>query len=134
MKTARVWFILFLALLLPARSVLAAAMLCPVGSSGNQTELVLTGHAAGHHHATAARDSESTVSTHGHTGHADDEHGATHADKCDVCSAFCSVTPLLSTWASVAAPQDLSAVAFPDLTTPSPTFLSEGPERPPRSI
>jgi len=51
-----------------------------------------------------------------------------------LCCDFCSVTPLSSEPPSVPMPLNLSGVSFPDLFAPAPSFLSDGQERPPRSI
>jgi len=54
--------------------------------------------------------------------------------KCNLCCDFCSMTPLLSTQPSIPTPPNLSSVQFPDLFAPAPSFVSDGQERPPRSI
>jgi hypothetical protein len=54
--------------------------------------------------------------------------------KCNLCCDFCSMTPLLATLPSVPTPPNLSSVLFPDLSALAPSFLSDGQERPPRSI
>lgn len=128
MKLARIWLLLLLAVLLPIRGAVAAAMLCPVGSSGMQSEL-RHGEHAGHHgmdHHEAGHDHNGAAH---HDGH---DHEAT--DKCNMCSAFCSLTPLLSDVPALPEPEALPAIKFPDLSTPAPSFLSDGQERPPRTI
>ncbi|MEO6744243.1 MAG: DUF2946 family protein [Caldimonas sp.] len=130
-KSTRIWLILLLAVLLPVRSAMAAAMLCPPAGVGTQSEVHLEGvlhddgaaslvasdHAA-HHHGSSEDQSNDDAST---------------ADKCNVCSAFCSVTPLLSSVGASLAVREPSTTSFPDLSTPAVTFLSDGQERPPRS-
>ncbi|MEO6745275.1 MAG: DUF2946 family protein [Caldimonas sp.] len=132
MKTTRLWFILLLAVLLPVRGAMAAAMLCPTAGVGTQTEMHLNG---GHHgdtetaqpsHAHAGHD-------HGSSGHEDQDHASTQ-DKCNVCSAFCSVTPLVSSFSAEFSRREPAPASFPELSTPVLTFLSDGQERPPRSI
>ena len=134
-RTVRIWLLVFLAVLLPVRGAVAAAMLCPIGESGTQTELQVQaisamhesmdhsmaheGHAGAHEHASANH----------HDGH---DHGAT--DKCNMCSAYCSLTPLVSNSPMLPEPLALSAVKFPDLSSPAPSFISDGQERPPRTI
>jgi hypothetical protein len=51
-----------------------------------------------------------------------------------MCSAFCSLTPLMSEAPRLPEPDLLAAVRFPDLSTPAPNFLSGGQDRPPRTI
>lgn len=133
MKFVRLWFLLLLAVLLPIRGAVAAAMLCPVGSSGTQTELRaaepslhLDMDGVHAHHET---------SEHVHAGsdhHEGHDHGV--ADKCNMCSAFCSLTPLLTEPPRLPEPMALPSVKFPDLSTPAPSFVSDGQERPPRTI
>ena len=114
-------------------------MLCQVGSFGLQAEAQLTKHTHGHevtaagheqqHHAAASQDHGTD---HGHPGGSSHDHAGT-ADKCNFCSAFCSVTGLVSAGVTVAAPQTVSTV-FPHLYAPPPSFVSDGQERPPRTI
>lgn len=129
MNTARIWLLLLLAVLLPIRGAVAGAMLCSVGSAGMQAELQLVEPHAGHHdmgHHEAGHE-------HGGSGHHEHhDHGAT--DRCNMCSAFCSLTPLLSDVPRLPEPGALPALKFPDFSTPAPSFLSDGQERPPRSI
>ena len=124
----RIWFVVLLAALLPVRGAMAAAMLCPPAGVGTQSELRLMAtddQAVGHDHA---------VDGHAHTHASHSDHGQSGTDKCNLCSAFCSITPLLSAMPSVPQPFDLMAASFPDLSAPAPSFLSDGQERPPRSI
>lgn len=59
---------------------------------------------------------------------------AQQTQSCERCAAFCSLTPLLHSVPTLAAPGELRTTLFPDLSAPAPTFESGGPERPPRSI
>ena len=136
MKAVRIWLLVLLAVLLPVRGAVAAAMLCPVGSTGMQSELRVHEHPAGHeamdpvaahHHADGHHD-------HDGAGHDDDGQGHATSDKCNTCSAYCSLTPMVSEVPTLPEPVDSAAVKFPDLLSPAPTFLSDGQERPPRSM
>lgn len=118
LKTFRIWFLLLLAVLLPIRGAVAGAMLCPAGSAGLQSELRLDAHAAHHDHGAPSH-------------HDEHDHGV--ADKCNMCTAFCSLTPLLSDTPKLPEPLALPAVRFPDISSPAPSFLSDGQERPPRT-
>lgn len=127
-KTARIWLLLLMAVLLPIRGAVAGAMLCPFGGSGMQAELQVVEPHAGHHtmdHHEAGHDPDGGQ-------HEDHDHGA--KDKCNMCSAFCSLTPLLSDVPRLPEPGALPAMKFPDFSTPAPSFLSDGQERPPRTI
>ncbi len=126
-KIFRIWLLLLLALLLPIRGAMAAAMLCPGGSAGLQSELRLADPHAGH-----AMDHGAAPVGDGAAHHGD--HAAEAADKCNMCSAFCSLTPLASESPRLPEPEALPGIKFPDLCTPAPSFLSDGQERPPRTI
>ena len=86
-------------------------------------ELATIGHSAGH----AAMDD---ALSHDHSGGHD--HAA--SEGCNACSAYCSLTPLVSNLPTLAEPLDSTAVKFSDLSAPPPSFVSEGQERPPRTI
>lgn len=130
-KAVRVCFLLLLTALLPIRGAVAAALLCPVGNpqalSGMQG-----GGAYGLHGFEQAHPHDAGGRAHGgwnpHAGH---DHGA--VDKCHLCSAFCSLTPMMSETPRLPEPAVLSSLSFPDLSTPAPSFVSDGQERPPRT-
>lgn len=121
LRTARVLFVIFLALLIPVRGAVAGAMLCPTG-----------GTAA--HHATAEDDMADMHRAHAHHGQSETPAPhATHDTGCNLCATFCSMTPMPST-APTIEPSMLSAtLSFPALHAPAPSFQSGGPDRPPRS-
>ena len=125
MKAFRIWLLLVIAVLLPIRGAVAAALLCPMAGPGIQAEV----------QAMLAMHEEM-----GHVGHVmvhDDRHheGKDHdtPDKCNLCAASCCLTPLAGSVPTVVAPLDLMAAAFPDFSAPPPSFISGGQERPPRS-
>lgn len=133
-KTVRIWLLVLLAVLLPIRGAVAAAMLCPPTSSQSQ-EVGAVVAEADHH-----------VMVHGEHGHADHQHaghdtatpgtGGHHAEgvgKCNLCCNLCSMTPLLSTLPAALTPTDVSVVVFADPAALAPSFLGYGQERPPRS-
>jgi hypothetical protein len=139
LRTFRTWLLLLLVVLLPIRAAVAAAMLCPPASSGSQTELQLKHQGAhGHNGADAAMDhaGHEPVSTaqHDSSSGGTDHHFAGQPDKCNLCSAFCSVTPLVSTLTINFLVEDLTEASFPDVPTWLPSFIPAGQERPPRSI
>jgi hypothetical protein len=138
-KTARIWLLLLLALLLPVRGAVAAAMLCPIGMAGMEQEMVLSGEAARHdarQHMHGQPAGPEQAAGHGHT--ADDDRHASHdhttSDRCNACSALCSLTPWVTAAPSVFEPLDPAAVKFSELRAPAPSFLSDGQERPPRTL
>ncbi|OUM00890.1 hypothetical protein A8M77_18445 [Variovorax sp. JS1663] len=140
MKTFRRWLMLLVAVLLPIRGALAAGLLCPVGGFGLQTEVQLTQHTHGHEASAVGHEHqqhEVTAQDHGaghdHAGSGAPDLAGSAADKCNLCSAFCSVTGLISATVAIAAPQPVFTV-FPDLYAPPASFVSDGQERPPRTI
>ena len=143
MRTVRIWLLLLLAVLVPVRGAVAAAMLCPMPGAGGQVKLTLQHQASlpAHHAMDEATADAGHASMQDHPG-AQHDHGAGHhehgtsnqPDKCNMCSAFCSLTPLVSTTLTVAPPLEIAHSAFPPLSAPAPSFLSDGQERPPRSI
>jgi hypothetical protein len=132
-RSLRIVLLLLLAVLLPVRSAIAGAMLCPVTGSGTQAELRLAHDAArtAHHALDDALDAaHHAEGAHDHGAHHD--HGG-QPDKCSVCSAFCSAVPLIGSLPELLPPLDSVALAYPDDSAPAPSFLSDGQERPPRS-
>lgn len=135
MKHFRLWLLLLLAVLLPVRGAVAAAMFCPPAAAGTHSEFLVADEAMGQH-TMASATAESAAHEHAvrdHGSAADDESLGTH-DNCNLCSAFCSATPFVGSLPTMPTLQDVAATAFPDLLAPPPSFLSDGQERPPRSI
>jgi len=136
MRNIRTWLLVLLAVLLPIRGAVAAAMLCPVAGSGMQSEVILHGEKIGHHaqHESMPHDHHG-VGHHDHSvGHHEHGGSANGSDKCNLCSAFCSVTPLVSNLLTNFLAPDVAAASFPDFSPPATSFLRDGPERPPQSI
>lgn len=129
MKIVRLCLLLLLVVLLPVRGVMAGAMLCPGADSGSQlqTHLQHGDQSSAQSHAQHAMDEAMMDAHHEHTT-------SDHSDKCTMCSAFCSLTPLANTIPVAFPALDLASTNFPALATPDPSFLSDGQDRPPRSI
>ena len=134
MKQLRLWLIVLLVALLPIRGAMAAAMLCAKTGAGQATELRVAaaehahhGDHGGHDHHAAAK------ASHGHHGDTPQD-AAGHDNKCTMCSAFCSATPLPSAVPQLPELATAGTTQFADLHAPAPIFQSGGPERPPRSI
>ncbi|HEY9029395.1 MAG TPA: DUF2946 family protein [Burkholderiaceae bacterium] len=125
MKTLRIWLLLLLAVLLPVRGALAAAMPC-AGEGLHQPAGLVHAGAQLHHHMHAPGDAHAHAAAHAHA----------HAgvDKCNLCASCCSATPLPATFSLTIAPLEEPSASFPALQASTPTFLSEGQERPPRSV
>jgi len=137
-RTLRIWLLVLLAVLLPVRVAVAAAMLCPPASANGQSGVGTAVSEVDPHTRDAVDHAAHEHANHQHAGHDSDAPSAgEHHDgfgKCNLCCDFCSMTPLLSTLPSVPTPPSLSSVAFPAFLAPAPSFLSDGQERPPRSI
>jgi uncharacterized Fe-S radical SAM superfamily protein PflX len=135
-KSLRIWLLVLLAVLLPLRSALAAAMMCHVAGTGVQTEVQMAEQAHDHgqaHSRSASGDHHGAEPTSQAADHHDFANVGDPADKCNLCSAFCSVTGMVSGTATTAEPPSVATV-FPHLYAPPPSFVSDGQERPPRSI
>ncbi|MDE2398155.1 MAG: hypothetical protein KGL43_01245 [Burkholderiales bacterium] len=118
--------------MLPLRGVMASALLCPP-----------TAGAAQHAHASHASDGglhDSLGDSAPHHAQGDSGAGAHHhdgasgPDTCKLCSVCCSAPPLPSAVLSVPPPHALAAAGFPAVGACASSFLSDGQDRPPRSI
>lgn len=139
MKSVRFLVLVLLAALLPFRGAVAEVLLC-AGHAGHAAMAATSpDHAA--HQATASvaqpdcepavldqaqeHDSEQTGNHHGAPG---------AVAKCNTCTASCSMSPLVGETPVIPAP-----VRHPDRhasihDAPAPSHLTDGQERPPRSI
>jgi hypothetical protein len=139
-RTIRIWLLVLLAVMLSARGAVAAAMLCPPASESGPETVLMAGSGMNHRVMDVVEHA-----SHEHADH-QTEHAESGADapasgghhdgfgKCNLCCDVCSMTPLLSTLPAVPTPPSLFSVSFPHLFAPAPSFLSDGQERPPRSI
>jgi hypothetical protein len=125
-KLLRIWLLVLLAILLPLRGAIAAAVPCADIGHHAPAAAPTTHH---HMHATAVA-AEAAAST----GHGTHHHDHAGIDKCNLCSSCCSTAPLLLTFSPTVPALDGPAADFPLVQAPAPTFLSDGQERPPRSI
>ena len=122
MKLLRILLIALLVLLLPLRGALAAVSVC-----GEMDHSVQTGQPA--HDPTGQRHgADDPGHAHG-DGHSHD--GITHVAKCGVS---CAVTPLPSGETRVAGLVPLATITFPACCAPASSFISGGPDRPPRTL
>jgi len=113
---------MLLAMLLPLRAVTAATVLCEQ-QPASHSEVVV--HAHGHETAGAAGHE------HSHQQH---DHGHSGADKGRHCLSSCSAPPLMGEAPTIAPPHASGTTVFPRFAAPAPTFLSDGQDRPPRSV
>ena len=134
-KSLRFWLLVVLTVLLPLRGALAAALMCPVAGTGVQSEVRLTqqSHEPGHPHEAVHDAAAQHVHADVTTDHHDQSSAGDPVDRCNLCSAFCSVVGMLSEPHSVAEPQDVATI-FPQRHAPPSTFFRDGQERPPRTI
>ncbi|MBK1714934.1 hypothetical protein [Rubrivivax gelatinosus] len=131
MKRLRILVLLVLAALLPFRGAVAEVLLC-AGHAG-QAAAAVDGHeaAAATHAGCEPAAMAADADDHGaapDAGH----HGA--VVKCNTCTASCSMSPLLGTAPTVPAPLPLPQRHASLRDAPAPSHLTDGQERPPRSI
>lgn len=135
-KTVRLCFLLLLAVLLPLRGAVAAAMLCSAGDAGSHNELRMAegseANAGMAHHVVHEAGLPDARADAEHA-HGEQRHHHAGSDKCNMCSACCSLTPLVSAVPALAEPLGFTAVRFASYTAPLPSFFSGGQERPPRT-
>ena len=126
MKLLRIWLVVLLAVVLPVRGAMAAAMWCPPGGAGQAAASAMAHVEEDSHHGLAHAE--------GADRHAAHDHGKLAHDKCNLCASSCSSPSMPSTSAGLDGPGALTSQSFPDLSAPAPTFLSDGQDRPPRTI
>jgi hypothetical protein len=134
-KHLRVLLMLLLMVVLPVRGAMAAAMLC-LPQDGAQSQKVMVQHLGGE----SAKSHDHAQHGHGHHSQAedtqaeqDDDVASGSADDCNLCASFCSLTPLASTAPDLCHPWAQGALnPAPSVTAPS--FVSDGEDRPPRTI
>lgn len=132
MKTVRILLLVLLAMLLPFRGVVAAAVPVADAADGSRIELRLHQHS----HLDSHLDSHAAhcESGHAHGAHGEHEHPFGGWGECSLCAASCSTSSLMSAVPTLAPPVSFVALEFPSLHVPAPSFLSDGQERPPRSL
>lgn len=133
MKTLRLVLLLMLAVLLPVRGAVAAAMMCPPTGSGSPHAMHAAGDPAGHVHGAEHTQMQMHMHQHQHEPTPAPTHAHAAGDACTLCAVCCTTAPLLADVPGLGAPVALRAAPFPALRTEAPSFVSDGPERPPRS-
>lgn len=123
-KLLRIWLLVLLAVLLPVRGAMAVAMVCP--PAGKVPAQLVVEHEAG-------KELEQAAHAHHDEGASDPSH-ASAPDSCNMCAASCSTPPLTRAFEGLQGPIELSSAAFPTVSSPAPTFQSDGQDRPPRTI
>jgi len=138
-KLLRLWFLVLLALLLPVRGAMAAAMPCMSAGGGSHAEVVVMDHGDADdmdmhaHHDGMHHGHEAHAQVHEPVPDPQPAHGHVSQEKCNMCSASCSAPPLASAFPAIDGPVVLSTATFPAFSAPAPTFQSGGQERPPRT-
>ena len=133
MKTFRTWLAILLVCLVPIRGAVAAGMLCEMELPFAATAVASS---AQHHHDPAAHQA---AEHHAHHDEAEApaagaDESAAGADACSLCAGCCSAAALVGSLPVLLVAQVLNSVSFPSLAAAAPSFISGGPERPPRSI
>jgi hypothetical protein len=134
-KHLRIWLMMLLMVVLPVRGAMAAAMLC-LPQNGPQKQEVMVQHLGGE----SSKSHDHTQHGHGHHGHAvDTQAGPDHddasltADDCNLCAGFCTLTLLASNAPELRHPWARAALN-PASSLAAPSFVSDGEDRPPRTI
>jgi hypothetical protein len=133
-KHLRTFILVLLAVLLPIRGAVAAAMQCP-GEASTISTAASAGH--GRHDMHADHDMEvHQVAPHDHSHEtaSDESPSPGHATACQFCAGGCCVTPLAFAPPSVASPCLAASAVFPALTARVTAFYPDGQDRPPRTI
>jgi hypothetical protein len=129
-KIVRIWLLVLLAVLLPIRGAVAAAMACP-----NESTPMHQHAPSSLDHRTMGHDHLMGVAHHHVHAEGHDEHGgAAHGDKCNLCASCCTVTAMATSFQAVFAPLESASETFSAPASPAVSFVSDGQERPPRSI
>ena len=128
MKALRVWLLVVIAVLLPLRGVMAAALPC-VDLAPGTASVAHHGHAHAHAHAMHV-DAGHDVAMH---PAASEAHSHCGTAKCHLCAACCTVPPMMASFATGIAALDLPSATFPAPAASATSFVPEGQERPPRS-
>jgi hypothetical protein len=130
-KHLRIGLLLLLAVLLPVRGAMGAAMLC-LPQAGVLDQAVSIEH---HDEGMAA-----VMHDHDQHSHAvvamtapDDDAASAAPDDCHLCASSCTLTPLASAAIDLRHPQAKAALN-PAPSVPAPSFISDGEERPPRTL
>jgi hypothetical protein len=137
-KFLRAFVLLLVAVLLPVRGVLAAAMICPHASALSASQVAHLPAALKavdlaspmHHHALHVHAPAAAGAPHDH-GQSANHSASAHA--CTLCASCGFTVPLGPTFSPTVASLEPVASSLPPLRVPAPSFLSGGPERPPRS-
>lgn len=134
--------LVLLAVLLPIRGTVAAAMPCPGQAAAlhHLTQLVQVGQ--GPQHGPAGDDLHSGHGRHTHPAAAPDAaqgsasdppSAAGHTSTCQFCAGGCCVAPLAFAPPSVHSPRLTASAVFPALVTRIPAGWPDGQDRPPRT-
>lgn len=133
MKALRLVLLLLLAVLLPLRGAIAAAAPCAGdGFRGPASSAQAGGHAHQHHHHHSGGPAGEPASLHAHAGGHPHEHG--DAGKCNLCASCCSAASLPATFSPAIAALEAAPASFAVVNASVQPFLSDGQERPPRSL
>lgn len=142
-KTARLWLLIVLAVLLPLRGALAQALPCAGGHGGHPVH-AMQGHAHGPHQAPPTGQALPHELAEGHAHHAAGStacpgagHGPGHAAgdpaQCSACATCCIGAPIASTVASLLPVLPPATLTFSFGSAPVPRGVPDRLDRPPRS-
>jgi len=139
-KNLRVLILVLLAVLLPVRGALAAALFCPGGGQGRTAVVAIVAVEQGQvaiHADQGMHDEQATAHHHPSAGDApgrDTSASGGQPPACQACASACCMSPLAFAPPPVEATVSTTSVSFPAISAPSPDFHSGGQDRPPRII
>ena len=137
MKNLRFVILVLLALLLPIRGAMAAAMLCPGEGSGTTAVVAIEEDDVAMPAEPGLHNEQATAHHHSSDGEAFDGDTSVsdgHPTACQVCASGCCLTPLVFAPPSLQARVLAASGAFPALSLAIAAFESGGQDRPPRTI
>jgi len=136
----RVLVLLLVCLLLPLRGTLASTLLC--AQQGPASTLNTAADQMHHAMPCHAADTDGSMHDHHHgTGHGSADQDTpsgdgvkNQSDGCHVCCASACAAALTAAAPGTPGALPVPSTVFPALRVPAPDFLSDGQERPPRTI
>lgn len=127
LRVWRIWLLLLMAVLLPLRGAIAAAMLCPGAMPARSASAQATEPPPCHGEAMDATSPPSADHA------ALNAHGAAAPEGCNLCAAYCSLTPMPHEPLGVAEPPGLAHSHAPAPAERTARYVCGGQDRPPRS-
>jgi hypothetical protein len=131
MTKLKACLLLFVMLMLPLRGAMAGmGLLCEHAPQPMQAAAQHAGHDHARHGVQHAAEDTRLVSAFAHHDHGD----RSAPDTCNLCTSVCSTPPLASGAVQLPAPLDGGRPHFPPVDVARLSYVTDGLERPPRTI